>query len=131
MNRLKEFIKQCNPHIEAAAPEFRLITHFITYADNAAVGYFAKQVGWNLTARHEIQLLLLGVHQARQSAQVHLVRVSWMIISWRVTEFSSFRMIKSYEGAHMMSVELALDVNYLRVADMLSETRQKIWQDAL
>ncbi|KAF4754936.1 hypothetical protein FOZ63_026547, partial [Perkinsus olseni] len=38
MNRLKEFIKQCNPHIEAASPEFRPITHFITYADNAAVG---------------------------------------------------------------------------------------------
>ncbi|KAF4672683.1 hypothetical protein FOL47_000236 [Perkinsus chesapeaki] len=98
MNRLKEFIKQCNPHIEAASPEYRPITHFITYADNAAVGYFAKQ-GF--------------------TKHVKIPKYIWS------------GMIKSYEGAHMMSVELALDVNYLRVADMLSDTREAVWQAAL
>ncbi|KAF4651376.1 hypothetical protein FOZ61_010525, partial [Perkinsus olseni] len=98
MNRLKEFIKQCNPHIETASPEFRPITHFITYADNAAVGYFAKQ-GF--------------------TKHVKIPKYVWS------------GMIKSYEGAHMMSVELALDVNYLGVADMLSDTRRKVWREAL
>ena len=35
MNHLKDYVKEAHPRIN----------HFLTYADNYAVGYFKKQVG--------------------------------------------------------------------------------------
>ena len=94
MNHLKEALK------------VRGITDLVTYADNAAVGYFAKQGFYSPTA----------AQATKECSEWHdCVRAG----------YDSY--IKDYDGANKMVCCIYKDVNYLTLSSMKEEVQSALW----
>ena len=98
MNHFKMHIKNKYPGM----------MHFLTYADNYAVGYFKKQV-----TSHIIFSLSSLIHSALQgfSKEITLDRAVWA------------GYIKDYEGGTIMQVFLSLLVNTHPAAESMYSVR--------
>ena len=95
MNHLKEALK------------VRGITDLVTYADNAAVGYFSKQGFYAPTANQA----------SKQDSQWH---------TCIKTGYDSY--IKDYDGANKMVCCIYKDVNYLTLSTMREEVQSALWE---
>ena len=95
MNQMKEAVKKHG------------VTDLVTYADNAAVGYFAKQGFYSPTA-----------------SQATKVDSEWH--KCVKTGYDSF--IKDYDGANKMVCCIYSEVNYLTLSSMRQEVEAAIWQ---
>lgn len=96
MNHLKDYVKSSSP-----------IEHFLTYADNYAVGYFKKQVGScsGLTIWH-------SQDDQGFTKEISLPRSVW----------SGY--IKDYEGGTLVQCTMLPHVSYLKSAQMLAAQKE-------
>ena len=95
MNHLKEALKTHG------------VTDLVTYADNAAVGYFSKQGFYSPTS----------AQATKPASQWHdCIR----------TGYDSY--IKDYDGANKMVCCIYKDVNYLTLSSMKEEVQAALWK---
>lgn len=101
MNHLKDHVKGVSD-----------VMHFLTYADNYAIGYFKKQVG----AEQLVAAFRLTWSRYRQgfSKEITLDRSIWV------------GYIKDYEGGTLMQCSMLPRVEYLKVQELLVKQRQLI-----
>lgn len=86
MNQVKDYVRKAHP----------TITHFLTYADNYAIGYFKKQVCRFRGIRHHTLTRLQGF-----SKEITFPRERWV------------GYIKDYDSANLMMVGSSLTQRYV------------------
>jgi histone acetyltransferase len=86
MNQVKDYVRKAHP----------TITHFLTYADNYAIGYFKKQVCRFLGIRDQTLTRLQGF-----SKEITFPRERWV------------GYIKDYDSANLMMVGSSLTQRYV------------------
>lgn len=96
MNQVKDHVRQAHP----------TITHFLTYADNYAIGYFKKQVrfvpGFHSSSVHANDLNVLQGF----SKEITFPRERWV------------GYIKDYDSANLMMVCILLHVLFFDKTDL-------------
>ena len=80
------------------------IFHFLTYADNYAIGYFRKQV-------FDSVIVKFSSFQGFTKA-IHLPRKNWL------------GFIKDYDGGTLMECVIDKRINYMRIPEMIASQRK-------
>ncbi|KAG6487571.1 hypothetical protein ZIOFF_056159 [Zingiber officinale] len=133
-------------HLKQHARDVDGLTHFLTYADNNAVGYFVKQVAsiepstFHALSHFDYIYGLLPNSYSYDCLRKVLVlqrRLPWrkkdgmvantIYISLFVTLSTWLRYIKDYDGGILMECKIDLKLPYTDLATMIRRQRQVCW----